>query len=83
MKKEAEKALQHKKLFQATEYQPFSCLLDFNPLEIVVKSKYLRKEIILSNDIKVARLRNIQNRNTIIFFQLFFMYVASTLHLEH
>ena len=39
--------------------------------------------MIFSNDIKVARLRNISNRNTIIFFQLFFMYVASLLHLEH
>lgn len=68
LKKEQDKAEKHKKLFDVQPYQPISCLMSFNPLEVLPRSLYVARKLWRNEDSKYTSLRNMQNRNIIIFF---------------
>lgn len=76
------KAEKHKRLFDVQPYEPFSCLMRFSPLEVLPRSRFVAYKLWKNEDNKCTQLRNMQNRNTIIFVQLLTMYVASALHLN-
>lgn len=62
------KAEKHRRMFDVSPYQAFSCLAKFNPFEILPKSRIVAIRLWQNEDGKYTRLRNMQNMNTIIFF---------------
>ena len=62
------KAEKHKRLFDVQPYEPFSCFLKFNPFEMLPRSRYVAHKLWKNEDGKYTGLRNMQNRNLIIFF---------------
>ena len=66
--KEAETAEKHRRMFDVAPWQAVSCLMKFNPLEILPKSRFVAVKLWHNEGGKYTGLRNMQNRNMIIFF---------------